>query len=337
MKDKILITGAAGFIGSHLVELLLEENISPQSLRLLIPKGESLQNLPKANFKIIRGDIRNKSDVRQAMQRVNIIYHLAALTIDGGKYYSKTEYQEVNVKGTQNLLEVCRDKKIKKFILFSSIAVYGLPAWVGNIENWNEKRAKNPREIYGESKLQAEEEVIKAHKKWGIPYAIIRPTSVYGPRDKRNLLELYRVVKKHLFFYIGNGRNKMDYVFVKDVARAAYLAQKSRNKTGDYIIGCGIPISLNEVVSYIAKSINTSVPNLHIPKDIAILLSYIVKLVSVILGIKPILFPQRVKVLTTNCYFNIAKARKEIKYHPKFSFENGTCLTAKWLLASNIL
>lgn len=337
MKDKILITGAAGFIGSHLVELLLEKKISPQSLRLLVPKNESLQNLPKANFEITRGDIRYKKDVWRAMKGVNIVYHLAALNIDGGKYYSKEEYQEVNVEGTQNLLEACQDKKIKKFILFSSIAVYGLPAWVGNIKNWNEKRVKQPKEIYGDSKLKAEEKVIEASKKYRLPYIIIRPTSVYGPRDKRNLLELYRAIKKHLFFYIGDGKNKMDYVFVKDVARAAYLAQKSKLKIGDYIIGSGTPLTLNQVVYYVASSINGSVSSLCIPKSLAIFLSYIVKFISKIIGIKPILFPQRVKVMTTDCYFDISKARKEIDYIPIFSFEQGTYITAQWLLEKGLL
>lgn len=337
MKDKILITGAAGFIGSHLIELLLEKKIPPQSLCLLVPKNESLENLPKANFKVIRGDIRYKKDVRRAMKGANIVYHLAALNIDGGKYYSKEEYQEVNVEGTQNLLEACQDKKIKKFILFSSIAVYGLPAWVGNIKNWNEKRVKQPKEIYGDSKLKAEEKVIEASKKYRLPYIIIRPTSVYGPRDKRNLLELYRAIKKHLFFYIGNGKNKMDYVYVKDVAQAAILAANSKYKTGDYIIGAGKPLTQKEVVSLVAKSINKKVHSIYIPKNIALFLSWLVLITSKLIGIKPMLFPQRVKVLTTNCYFDISKAIKEISYKPKVSFKEGTELTAKWLLENQLL
>lgn len=334
---KILITGASGFIGSHLVELLLEEGIPLNSLSLLIPKNESLKNLPKKNFEIIYGDIRNKEDVKKAMKGVSIIYHLAALTIDGGKYYSWNQYHQVNVLGTQNLLDECRGKKIKKFIFFSSIAVYGLPAWVGNIENWNEKRVKNPQEIYGESKLDAENRIIEAYEKWKIPYAIIRPTSVYGPRDKRNLAELYKAIKKNLFFFIGDGRNKMDYVYVKDVAKAAYLAQLSKNKSGEYIIGGGTPITLQKIVLYVAESLHKPIPNIHVPKIFALLLSYIIEFVSNVMEIKPMLFPKRVKVLTNNCYFDISKAKKEIKYFPNVSFEEGTKLTAQWLKENRII
>lgn len=335
--DKILVTGAGGFIGSHLVETLLENKIPLENIRLLIPKKESLTNLPNLKFDIVRGDIQNTKDVKKAVDGVNIVYHLAALTIDGGKYYTQEEYAKVNVLGTENLLKVCKDKKIKKFIFFSSIAIYGLPAWAGNIRDWNENQPKNPREIYGESKLKAEEKIIEANKKWEIPYVILRPTSVYGPRDKRNLLELYRTIKKHLFFYIGDGKNKMDYVFVKDVVHAAYLAANSPQTKGDYIIGCGKPLTLNEIIFYVTKSINASVPALHIPKSFAYTSSFIIERVSKLLGIRPMLFPARVKVMTRDCYYDISKAKKDLNYKPLFSFEKGTQITGKWLIENNLL
>ena len=335
--NKTLITGASGFIGSHLVETLLEYKIPFKNIRLLIPEKESLTNLPNLKFDIVRGNIQNTKDVKKAVEGVDIVYHLAALTIDGGKYYTQEEYAKVNVVGTENLLNACKNRKIKKFIFFSSIAVYGLPAWVGNIRNWNENQPNNPREIYVESKLKAEEKIIEANKKWGIPYVILRPTSVYGPRDKRNLLELYRAIAKHLFFFIGDGKNKMDYVFVKDVAKAAYLAAISLQTKADYIIGCGNPITLNEIVFYVAKSINTTVPFLHVPKSFAYLMSFIVEGVSKLLRIKPMLFPARVKVMARDCYYDIGKAKKELNYKPLFSFEKGTKITGEWLMENNLL
>ncbi len=334
---KILITGAAGFIGSHLVELLLEKNIPSNNLRLLILKNESLDNLPKADFDIIRGDITNEQDLKKAVKDVDIVYHLAALTIEGGKYYLKEEYERVNVEGTKKLLEECKDENIKKFVFFSSIAVYGLPAWIGNINGWNETQEKDPREIYGESKLLAESALVEAHEKWNIPYVIIRPTSVYGPRDKRNLLELFKTIKKHIFFYIGDGKNKMDYVFVKDVALGAYLAAASNKTHDDYIIGAGKPITLNEIGLVVSESINSKVIPIHIPKIVGFFISYLVLWISNLLKIKPLFFPNRVRVMTRNCYYDITKAEKELKYKPLFSFEEGTKLTAKWLVENKLI
>lgn len=334
--NKILITGAAGFIGSHLVETLLENNIPVERLRLFVLKNEPLDNLPKLNFDIYKGDIQNEADVTKAMDGVSLVYHLAALTIDGAKYFTQEEYTAVNVQGTENVLKACKKEKTK-IIFFSSIAVFGLPAWVGDINNWDETRPKNPKEIYGESKLEAEKKIVDANKKWGIPYIILRPTSAYGPRDKRNLLELYNVVARRIFFYIGNGNNKMDYVYVKDITQAAYLAGKSKKINDDYIIGAGTPVTLNEVVLSVAKSINVPVPNIHVPKKIALWLSFVIEKTYLAVGMKPILFPARVKVMTSNCYYNIAKAKKNLGYKPAFSFEKGAKITGKWLLENGLI
>lgn len=331
MKNKILITGAAGFIGSHLVELLLKEE-PIERLRLFIAKGESLNNLPSKKFDIITGDIRNLKIVKKAMGNVSVVYHLAAKTIDGSFYYPDLEYEEVNVKGTQNLLTECKNSRIEKFILFSSIAVFGLPAWTGDMINWDESYPKKPVEVYGRSKLEAEKAVIAANKRWGIPYAIIRPTNAYGPRDKRNLVELYKAIKNHRFFFIGKGDNRMDYVFVKDVTRAARLAQLSNRKSGDYIIGGGKPLTLNEIVKNVSQSIHTAVFPIHTPKIIGLALSNVINSMGKLAGISPPLFPSRVKVMTSNCFFNISKAKKEIGYHPQVSFERGTKITGRWLM-----
>jgi len=327
---KILITGAAGFIGSHLIEYLLKDGVSVNSIRLFVENGESLANIPNKEFNIIYGDIRNKRTVRKAMAGIDTVFHLASLIIDPAN--PDADYLGVNVDGTKNLLNECKSRKIKKFVFFSSIAVYGLPAWAGDRININEDSPKDPREAYGVSKLAAENEVYEAHKKWGLPYVIIRPTSVYGPRDKRNLLELYKVINRGLFFHIGSGRNKMDYVYAADIARAARLAELSKLKNEDFIIGGGKPLSLNEIVRTVAESIDKRVPNYHVPKIVALGLSYAMKFTSSFTGLRLPLFPDRVRVMTANCYYDIGKARKMLGYKPHYTFEKGAALTGKWFL-----
>lgn len=324
----ILVTGAAGFIGSHLVDLLIEEKIPAENLRLFIQKSDSLKNLPSKNFEIIKADIRDKKAVKNAMKNVDIVYHLAARTLDGNPY---TDYHEVNVSGTQNLLD--ESKNVKKFVLFSSIAVFGLPAYVGDMINVDETFLKKAPEVYGKSKLEAERRVIRS----GVPYAIIRPTTVYGPRDIRNLLELYKAIKKHLFFFIGDGKNKMDYVFVKDIVRGARLAELSNKRSGDYIIGGGKPVTLNEVVKNVAGSINIKAPSIRITKNIGLGISYLTYYLFKTIGKRAPLFPDRVKVMTSNCYFNIAKAKKELSYLPLTSFEEGAKITGEWLIKNKLI
>lgn len=331
---KILITGAAGFIGSHLVDLLLQEGVPVNKIRLFIPKDESLSNLPKEKFDIVRGDIRDKTTVKAAMQGIDIVYHLAARIDFNGKTYE--DYKDVNVDGTQNLLDEC-SKNIKKFIFFSSIGVFGLPAGIGDIINWDENHPKTYTNFYGESKWEGEKRVMEVHNKKGLPYAIIRPASVYGPREKGPTLALYKAIKNHQFIMLGNGLNKMHYVYVTDLVKAARLAEKSSEKTGDYIIGGSEPTTLKEIVSDIAESINEKIPNFYLPKNLALILSYAMDFTGKLFGIKSPLFPSRVKTMTTNYFYNINKAKKKLGYNPKVNFRKGAMLTGRWYTQNNLL
>jgi nucleoside-diphosphate-sugar epimerase len=328
--SKILITGAAGFVGSHLVEYLLSQGVKRKDLRLFIKKRESLKNLPDVDFDIIESDVRNKNAVKKAVEDVDVIYHLAAITVFDGKTYE--DYKVVNVDGTQNLIDAVKNNRIKKFVFFSSIAVFGLPAYVGEIINWNENQPKRYAEDYGKSKYEGERRILKAHEEHGFPYVIIRPTTVYGPRDKLNLFELYKAIKGHYFFFIGDGKNKMDYVFVRDLVRGARQAELSKIKAADYILGGGKPISFKNVVKFVSKSIDVPVPNIHIPKQLGLGASYMIESMGRFIGIRFPLFPTRVKVMTTHCYFDISKAKKEISYNPSTSFKEGTQITGKWFL-----
>jgi len=335
MQNKILITGATGFIGSHLVSFLLERGLPVNRLRLLVSENSSLKFLPKKNFDILRGDIRNENFVNKSMAGVETVYHLAACS--GYKGKTDLDYLEVNIDGTQNLLNACKGKGIQKFVFFSSIAVYGLPAWTGDIINWDENHFKMPSEIYGKSKLEAEKRVIKAYERWDIPYTILRPTSVYGPHDTGQLFELYRAIKKQQFITIGNGKNLMDFVYVKDLVKGAYQAQMYKAKTSDFILAGKKPITFREIAKVVSESINESIQNIYIPKQIALFLSYILDVSGKIIGVKSPFFPSRVRTMTTSYYYNSNKARSAIGYNPKVSFMQGANITGKWLIKNKVI
>ena len=331
---KILVTGGSGFIGSHLVEELLGRGVDHRSICLLVPPGDSLKNLPPLGFEIVVGDVRDKSAVAKAAEGAQIIYHLAAKTIF--EVARRGDYDSVNVQGTQNLLNVASEH-LQKFVLFSSIAVYGLPAYVGPIVNWNETRTKKPSEPYGESKLEAEKRVIQWHQLTGQSYTIIRPTTVYGPRDHQGILELYRAIRGHYYLPIGQGKNLMDYVFVKDLVRGACLAQVGKQHDSDYILGCGNPETSSEIARQVAKSIGMTIASVRIPKLLALGVSYPIAWLGRAFSIKVPLYPNRVKVLSTDCYYDVSQAKTEIGYRPRTSFADGAKLTGRWLVANGMI
>lgn len=326
---KILITGASGFIGSHLVEYLIKDGVKPEEIRLLVPSWEKYID-PEFKIKdIVIGDIRDKKTVDVVMRGVEIIYHLASKTgYDGGSY---EYFKDTNVDGTGNILEAAKKQNVKKFIFFSSSGVYGLPATAGDIRNYNEKKSRTYSEGYGQSKYEAENLILNASKEWGLNYIILRPTTVYGPRDKGGLLQLIKAINKGYFFFIGNGKNKMDYVYVYDVVRTARVLEKSKIVNEDFIVGSGEPISLNNMVKVICEKLGKTSPNIHVSKNLALFLSFVVKYFSKLIGVRPVFFPNRVRVISSDFYFDISKIKKAIKYKPKFSFEQGVEETTAWL------
>ncbi len=332
---KILITGASGFIGSHLVSQLLKDGVPLKNLRLFILPGESLENLPKKDFDILWGDIRDKAAVKKAVKDVDVIYHLAARIGFDGKTHD--DYFEINVDGTQNLLDAVKKNNIKKFVSFSSVAVLGLPAYVGDMKKLNENSKENYGDFYGESKWEGEKVVKKAYEKYGIPYSIIRPTSVYGPGDKKNILPLYKAVKKGYFFFIGNGKNKLDYIYVDDLVKGVIQAQKSKLKEGTYIMGVENAPTLNEVVKNVAESIGKKPTKMRVPKICGYTIAYITDFTNRLFGTRLPFYPGRVRAMTSNFYFDVSRAKKEIRYKSNISFKKGTQLTAAWLKDEGIL
>jgi nucleoside-diphosphate-sugar epimerase len=329
IKGKILVTGAAGFIGSHLVDLLLEEGCSLSQLVLVIAPWDSLENLQKhKGANIHKVDIRDSEKLDAVIKGCDYIFHLAAKIDFDGKTYN--EYREVNVIPVLTILKAAHKYSVKKCVFFSSIGVHGLPAGIGNIVNWNENHAASYTNFYGKSKWQGEQLVEIFHRRTDLPFAIIRPASVYGPREKGPTLALYKAIQSKQFAMIGDGSNKMHYVYVKDLVTATYLALKSSKKRGAYIIGGPRPEYFKNIVLEIAHSINATLLPLLLPVWIALPLSAVLQFIFSLVGKKAPLYPERVRTMTTTYYYDITKARSELGYTPQFSFHQGAQITGKW-------
>lgn len=305
MKNKILITGAAGFIGSHLVDCLLGDGVKNSELRLMVAPWDTLENINHKRVEIIVGDIRNKEDVAYAMEGMSIVYHLASKTgYDGGSY---EYFKDTIVEGTKNIVDQSIQEKVKKLIYFSTAGVYGMPATSGDVVNLNESTKPIPSEGYGQSKLEAENYITDNLRNSTTKYIILRPTTVYGPRDKGGLTQLIRVLKKRMYLYIGNGNNKMDYIFVKDVAKVARYMETSPINNQSFIVGTRSPKTQKELVQTICLTFGLKTPIFSLPTWIALFVSIVVKYACFVFRIRPIFFPNRVRVLSSNFYFDTKK------------------------------
>lgn len=321
-KKKILVTGAAGFIGSHLVDALVTRG---EPVRCLVRKQDNPEFLPQAKVEIIVGDITDKKSLIPAVSGVDIIYHLAAKTDFDGKRWE--DYHRPNVLGTQNLLDLAVGEKVKRFIFFSTIRVVGLEDSKVPV---NESAPYSPLNFYDKSKHEAEERLFEAYRKFGLPIVVIRPTSVYGPRDRGTYYAFFKTIAQGKFFLIGKGENLVSFVYVGNVVEAALLAGIKREAVGQvYFVNDDRPYTMSELADTIARAFGRKLPGFHLPLGLGYLAGHAFNL-GKIFGIKPLLTPERVENLTISYVFDISKARKELGYKPVVTLDEGVKQTAVW-------
>lgn len=248
---KAIVTGGAGFIGSHLVDALIGKGIEVFVIDNL--SSGKLANLhPKAKWYSL--DI-NSPEVKDAIKSIkpDVLFHLAAQADVGKSIDNPEEDERININGTINLLQGCVDASVRKFIFSSTSAVYG------NIEREviTEQDLTNPTSFYGLSKLTAESYIKLFSTLYNLPYTILRYANVYGPRqlpkgDGGVISVFLKRLKKGEPIYIhGDGEQTRDFIFVKDVV-SANLAAFEHTVNQTLHISTGKRISINDLLQHIA-------------------------------------------------------------------------------------
>jgi UDP-glucose 4-epimerase len=271
--SRILVTGGAGFIGSHIVDRLLNEGHDVRVIDDL--SYGSIENLihqkNNKNFQFIKGDIRNPETVKKAVKDVDIVFHEASLVGIILSVQNPTLTHEVNVTGTLNLLQASTDLGVKRFVHASSAAVYGNPSRPKKKEDMPLDPTDSP---YAASKLAAENYVTVYNKLYGLETVSLRYFNVYGPRQRVNvptaygsviLLFLNRLLKNMPPLIFGDGEQARDFVYVKDVVEANMLALNSKNAPANvFNIGTGKEVSINTVAKVMKELMNkTEIKDIH--------------------------------------------------------------------------
>jgi nucleoside-diphosphate-sugar epimerase len=312
-KPLVLVTGAGGRLGRHLLKLLLNEKYR---VRVLARAGAEI-SFPQG-VEVFPGDITHIQTIRHAVEGVAMVFHLAAL-VDYAS--SQEKLFDVNVEGTMNLLETCSEAapNLKRFVYCSSTSVMGkelaeLPA--------NEKTECIPTDDYGLSKLMAEKVVMEYSKK--LPVVIIRPAVIYGEGFDEGYFPVLKLLKHHRMRIIDSGNNVIPFVHAKDVARALLLAAESKKAVGQtYIITGGEQMTQKEIFEIAAKELGVKAPHRNIPRFFLELEAQLSSLRSFLGGKKPSFSMEDISVLSSHRVFDISKAKKELGYAPQVRLEEG--------------
>lgn len=260
-KSTILVTGADGFIGSHLVERLVEEGYHIKAFVYYNSFNTSgwIDSIPKKTLhkiEVISGDIRDPNFVRFAVKGVNTVFHLAALIAIPYSYNAPDSYVDTNIKGTLNILQACKEYSIERVLVTSTSEVYGTAKYIPIDEN-HPKQGQSP---YSASKIGADYMAESFFRSFNLPVTIIRPFNTYGPRQSA------RAVIPTIITQLLNGNDTVklgalhptrDFVYVKDTVEGFLEIFKTSNLIGHEVnIATGKEISIEQIASKIIELIN---------------------------------------------------------------------------------
>jgi len=320
---KILVTGGTGFTGGYLVPRLVKEG---NEVNVLVRKGSNTEELKKLGVNLVLGDVRDKNSVEKAVKDMDIVYHLAAVWREGGGI-PKQVFWDVNVNGTKNILEASLQANIERFVHCSTCGV------LGHIANppADETFPYNPGDIYQRTKCEAEKLALEYFRKTGLAGVVVRPTGIYGPGDLR-FLKLFKSIYDGKFIMIGKGKVLYHLVYIDDLIDGYMLCGQKKNAIGQtYIIGGDKYVSLNELVSLIARSLDVPTPKKHFRFFWAVWTAALAcEIACKPFGINPPIFRRRVDIFRKNRAFDISKAKKELGFRPKTDLKEGIKKTAEW-------
>ena len=299
MTIKALITGGAGFIGSHVVDLLVSENIEVTVLDNFSTGRLGNLNHIKSKITIHQCDIRTDNNLDFYLKDIDWVIHLAALADIVPSIQNPKEYYSVNVNGTFRLLEACVKSNISKFIYAASSSCYGIP----EIFPTPETAKINPQYPYALTKRLGEELVMHWSKVYKVPSISLRFFNVYGPRSRTSGtygavfgVFLAQKLAKKPFTVVGDGSQTRDFTFVTDVAKGILKAAKSNYSNKIYNLGSGKTVSINYLIELLkGKKVN-------IPKR-----------------------PGEPEIT----FANISKIQRELNWEPTISIEEGVNLIIK--------
>lgn len=313
---KIILIGGSGFVGTRLADILKSE----YQLKIFDKQASSFHPEITAI-----GDVRNQQQLNRELRQQHTVVLLAAEHRDDVSPASL--YYEVNVQGAKNVLAAMDQNGVRKIIFFSSVAVYGL-----NKENPDERHPADPFNHYGRSKWQAEEILREWYRSdpGNRSLTIIRPTVIFGERNRGNVYNLLKQIAGGRFFIIGKGSNYKSMAYVANVA--AFVKYLIRNTASGYQVFNYVDkpdLNMNELVARVEKSLGIRVPSVHLPYWMGMTTGYLFDLLGKLSGKTPVITSVRVKKFCATTQFDASRLRQS-GFSPPFSLEEGLHATLQY-------
>lgn len=319
-KQKILITGASGFLGYHLVQSALEMGLDVSAG---IRNSSNIKHLKAFPVKYVYPNFDNINSLENELdkQQYDYIIHAAGIT----KAKNEEDFNKVNARYTYNIAKAAAKMgALKKIIFISSLAAVGPLGSMDEIIS--EQTTPQPVTIYGKSKLLAEQQLIAMD----LPWLILRPTAIYGPREK-DIFILLRMIRNGLEPYIGKTPQQLSFIHVGDVADTTINALFSRQEKNIYHLADGNSYNRYELAGITKSVLKKRTVKLHLPIGFVRSLAGVLEKSYDVFNKVPALNKDKIQELTAlnwNC--SIHKATHELGFNPSYTLQEGLTQTLQW-------
>ena len=322
---RLLVTGGTGFIGSHLAEEGRRRGAEVVVLGLTDRPEEqaNIEALRRQGVEIVSGSITDPALCGRAMRGVTHVFHLAVAMREGGK--RDEFFERVNLDGTRHLLEAATAGGVARFVYCSTIGIYGHRA--PGVTREDSPLA--PGNVYERSKVAAEALVREVGAATGLPFTILRPADVYGPRDQR-LLKLFRGVSRGRFPLFGSGSGRRHMVYVDDVVSAFFRACEREEALGEALIVAGPrSCTLRELIALVQEATGSRRYGIRLPLAPMLATAAVVEDACQALGLDPPIYRRRMDFFWSDSEFDTSRARRVLDWAPAVDLPEGIRRTAE--------
>lgn len=325
--NRVLVTGAGGFIGSHLVDDQLAKGRQVTAFDIHLDR--LAHQADNENCKLVTGDVRDTALLDSLVQGQDIVFHLASAHLEVNK--PPEYFEEVNVTAVGRLVELCERHQVQRLVHCSSVGVFGslesLPA--------DESSPCRPTIAYEKTKLAGEQALRRAVK--DLDFVIVRPAWVYGPRCLRTL-KLLQAIKRKKFIKVGFRKTFRHPIYISDMLEGFEKAATVPEAKGEtIIIAADEALPLDNLIEEVARAVGTELRPITVPLTVMWPTCFLVEQIWGVMGKEPPFSTRSLKFFTESSAFDISKAKKILDFSPSVGIRQGMELTAKQFVDEGLL
>ena len=326
-----LVTGGTGLLGSHIVEKLVGDG---QKVRVLVRGSSDTGFLDRLGVEKVVADLADPAALEQACAGAEVVYHSAARVGDWGPWH---EFQRDTIEATGNLARVAQKVGVRRFVHISSISAYGHPNGKGLVMDETAPLGANLHKwsYYTQAKVAAERLLWEMHEGEGFPLTVIRPSWIYGIRDRTSIVRFHRILTTGKYKVLGAGDNRLNTIYAGNIADACLLAAGQEIAVGQaYNISNDGEITQREYVNKWADAFGCGRPTRQVPYWLAYSLGFDLECLGHLFRFKKPPFVTRYSVwlMGRDVFFSAEKARRQLGWRSRVSYDEGIEMTARWYL-----